>query len=117
MNRLSSIIDQIIASPEGGTLHLHGHPLPSGGFMVGGAGTALVFRSPDEIDRELLNRFLASGQSPHVGWWTDAATGKVWVDWSSHFDQSWFADGIARDRGEIAFWDIANAREVRTSRG
>lgn len=117
MNTLSSIIDQIIGNPEGGTAHLHGHPLPPGGFLVGGAGTALVFRSPEEMDRRLLHQFLTAGAAPHVGWWTDTATGKVWVDWSSHFEQSWFADRIARDRGEIAFWDLANSREIRTSRG
>lgn len=114
MNHLSMIADRIAESPEGGTLSVRGHEAPGTGYMVGGAGPCLVFPG-GRVDRYLLLRFLdrSPASDSWVGWWTDGATGRLYVDWSTRVGSEHNARDIASARGEIAFWDLANEREVR----
>lgn len=107
--------DQIIDSPEGGTANvLHGDPLPTEGYWVGGGDITLILTfAPGEGVRELLESFLYHVEAVYVGWWTDAKTGKLYVDVVNHLVSLSDARLVAADRGEIAFWDIENDREIR----
>lgn len=110
---IASVLHDILHSPEGGTADLGGLPLPTTGYFVGGAGTALVFPSADTVDEYLLREYLLRTTARYIGWWTDAETGKVYVDQSDWIAGYAEAENTARTRGEIAFWDIERAREFR----
>lgn len=113
MGNVQKIADRVLYEPEGGTADLGGIPLPTTGYFVGGAGTCLVFPSADQVDRYLVRHFLLRARSRHVGWWTDETTGKVYVDQVTWFDAYDWAEQTARERGEIAFWDIELKRSFR----
>lgn len=118
---VNAITGQILSTPDGGTVRRDGRPLPTDGYFVGGAGRAA------EIDLEggavgalealkLITSFLRGVEldgAMYVGWWVDTETGKLWLDtttWTANYNQ---AEQWCTDRGEIAFWDIARAREFR----
>ena len=103
----------IIDNPEGGTLDLRGYPLPDNGYFVGGACPPLVFPSAESIDPVTLGDFIGHLRSAYVGWWTDEETGKVYIDGTDWISTQFGAEYVARQRGEIAFWDIGAAREIR----
>lgn len=105
----------IVDNPEGGTLDLRGYPLPDNGYFVGGACPPLVFPSAESVDPVTLAGFIIGLCSTYVGWWTDEETGKVYVDGTDWIGTELVAEAVARDRSEIAFWDIGAAREIRVS--
>lgn len=82
----------MILEGEGGTFNLSGLPLPTDGYWVGGA---------------------EFGTTNYLGWWRDSETGLVHLDGVNHFNTLAWAEKVGRDRGEIAIYDIANAREIR----
>ena len=107
---------KVLRSLEGGTLTREGEDHSKvDGYWVGGAGSTLVFNSEQLIMLALVNEFFESCLSEYVGWWTDSETGKVYFDAVTWFPDLRAAHRAAEDRGEIAFWDIANGEEVRTS--
>lgn len=113
---MTTISEQIVRNPEGGTVDMDGYPLPPDGFFVGGAGTVLIFRSHQEIDKSLISLWLTRppvAACVYVGWWTDQETGKVYVDWSSWTLDRPQAEFLAATRGEIAFWDIRYSESVK----
>lgn len=103
----------IIDNPEGGTLDLRGFPLPDNGYFVGGACPPLVFDSADDMTYVALGAFIGHLRSAYVGWWTDEETGKVYVDGTDWYGTEHVAATVARERHEIAFWDIGAEREIR----
>lgn len=114
------IVEQIFASPEGGTASLTGKELPTTGYFVGGLVSPLILgNGPDftpdaKWDVETFIAYLAeSTDAEYVGWWTDEETGKVWVDGTDWYSSEVRAAGIGRQRHEIAVYDIANERELR----
>ena len=121
---MTSIIEKILASPEGGTVKLGGGDLPAAGYFVGGVVSPLVIEpGDDQADvRDNLKFFLgyltedtaALRSVQFVGWWTDEETGKVWVDGTSWHESEAEAMSASVGRSEIAFWDIAGQREIRT---
>lgn len=118
---IAELVQQILSNSEGGTVRMDGRPLPTTGYFVGGAGRALeidmsdgaigaasaIDRITDYLKGVTLDRVM------YVGWWTDSETGKLWLDtttWTANYNQ---AEQWCTDRDEIAFWDIARAREFR----
>ncbi len=110
-----------IASGKDGTLDITGRDLPEHGCFVGGVTTPLVFESVADANRSTaLNRihlFVAlvdeQTDTPYIGWWLDEDTGKVWVDASTWYADPADAAAACRERGEIAFYDIATGESVR----
>lgn len=107
-----------IADGQDGTIMLDFSALPSFGFFVGGVGQPLVFGSAQEANTSQalrrITEFVGSTEALFVGWWTDSADGKVYVDGSEWYPDVDKAQRAAEERGEIAFWDIASASEIRT---
>lgn len=112
-NTISATVDRIVSNPVGGTAHLVGRSLPTDGYFVGGAGSALVFRTAGEVDRYLATQFMLRASAPYVGWWIDQETRKLYIDQVEWFPFLVDARREAAHLGEIAFWDIAAGREVR----
>lgn len=118
---IANLVNQILSTPDGGTVRMDGRPLPTSGYFVGGAGRALEIELKDsavgaafaqDLIRDFLNG-ITLDQVMYVGWWTDSETGKLWLDtttWTASYNQ---AEQWCTDREEIAFWDIARAREFR----
>lgn len=115
-----NITEQIIASPEGGTVSLTGGPVPESGYFVGGMVSPLVLE-PEELllstGHEMIDTFvtylLDRVSADYLGWWTDEETGKLWVDATSWHETEWEAGRVGRQRREIAIYDAANQRELR----
>lgn len=112
---------QVIAqSPSGGTWHVVRGELADirSGFIVGGAGGTYTC-GPGASEREV--REACRGAlvdawemgAAHVGWWTDARTGVLWLDVVDVVDDRDASLVLAADRGEIAVWDAAQGAEVR----
>lgn len=116
MNTITATVNRIIDNPEGGTCHLVGNPIPGSGYFVGGAGSALIFPSAEKFDHYLMTQFMLRARSEYIGWWTDKSSGKVYVDQVDHYTPRALALRAAEVRGEIAFWDIAAGREIRTAK-
>lgn len=106
-----------IVDGRDGTLDTMGYTLPKDGYFVGGAGDPLVFDSaedastPDAFRR--IRQFVADCPARFIGWWKDSQTGKVYIDGTSWGRALGPSMWLAGERGEIAFWDISNAREIR----
>jgi hypothetical protein len=118
---IADLVNQILSTPDGGTIRMDGRPLPTTGYFVGGAGRALSFELADgavgaAFAQDRITEFLNGITFDHamyVGWWTDTETGKLWLDtttWTANYNQ---AEEWCWGREEIAFWDIARAREFR----
>lgn len=113
------IVEQIFASPEGGTASLTGKELPTTGYFVGGLVSPLILDETSDAAeaRDEIEGFVAylaeSTDAEYVGWWADEETGKVWVDGTDWYSTEVRAAGIGRQRHEIAVYDIANERELR----
>lgn len=115
---ITPIVDEIVGTPDGGTARLNGTtPLPTTGYYVGGKVSALVEDDPRDVDPGSVWIFLAYLESqqiaPFVGWWTDAETGKLWIDattWHANYND---AEAQCRDRHEIAFYDVKRGRSIR----
>lgn len=110
------ITRHIIDNPTGGTFDLFEETLPTTGYWVGGEGHSLVFADVLHLSPVMLNGFVNALPGRFVGWWIDEQTGKLWVDQCTWVPSLEAAHRIARSRGEIAFWDIANDHEIRTAR-
>lgn len=122
MDRNSTIILEIfnhIADGRDGTLDTLGYDLPLTGYFVGGRGEALVFESTEDANRSAslrkIGEFVEGTEARYVGWWTDSETGKVYVDGTDWFASEYAAGRSARERKEIAFWDIERERELRVA--
>jgi hypothetical protein len=111
------------------TLHVHAHDgysvnirgdVPTDGYMVGGEVDSLVLTEDDlfpmrDTDTWLVKHLdLLDNPVYFAGVWTDADTGKVYVDISRKVDDLYTALAIAESRGELAIWDVVNGKEIRT---
>jgi hypothetical protein len=120
VNKIAEIVaHHIDNSPAGGTLPLSDYPLPNHGYFVGGAGPVLVFPSERVMrDNWPTVKAYAYGVrlSDHqfIGWWTDPETGKVYLDCSTWHGDMFTADQQAMRRGEIAFYDVEHACDIKT---
>ena len=107
-----------IASGVDGTLDtVTVYDLPTTGYFVGGHGKALVFESLEEANKSTalkqIIELVEDREARFIGWWADSETGKIYVDGTSWHETEFEAGRAARERREIAFWDIARERELR----
>ena len=117
---IEKIIEKIFANPEGGTAPLHRDTLPTTGYYVGGAVSPLILSDPLEFtpdarwDVQVFVNYLREYVAcQYVGWWSDSETGKVWIDATTWHTDEFTAGKVARERREIAIYDIHNDRELR----
>ena len=93
---------------------------PTAGYMVGGYVPSLVFAASAPrpryfADRWLRNyRILLTQPDMYAGIWIDSETRDIYVDISRNVDDLYMAMAIALAHGELAIWDVANSREIRT---
>lgn len=100
-------------TPQGGTVRLSPLPLPTCGYFVGGGGRELVYDSFVTLDGPEVAAYVAACPTDYVGWWMDSETGKIHIDWVDWTGSRSGAHWLGRQRGEIAIYDIANAKEIR----
>ncbi len=114
---------------EGGgvTLDLGGHS-PEKGYQVGKPGFGEVVPSKADLKPATLRRWIMRNQrqlgvpghpKPHnnVGLWADEQDGgKTYIDVSENVPSQGRAVDLAKQRGELAIWDVDNQQEIRTSR-
>lgn len=100
-------------APQGGTVRLSDEPLPSSGYWVGGGGQELIYDSLVTLRGSEVRAFVAACPTDYVGWWVDSETGRIHLDWVDWTGSRTGAHWLGRQRGEIAIWDIANAKEIR----
>lgn len=114
-----NIVEQIFASPEGGTASLNGGKLPVYGYFVGGLVSPLILDGTSDAAgaRDEIEAFVAylaeSTDAGYAGWWTDEETGKVYVNGVDWYGSEMRAADIGHQRREIAVYDIADQRELR----
>jgi hypothetical protein len=116
------VTDELLANREGYSVNAWGN-LPTDGYMVGGVVPSLILapeaakysRTDAWID-EHWTKLKASGDV-FAGIWTDTETGLVYVDLSERYDDLYTALAVATARGELAIWDVASSKEVRTEIG
>lgn len=118
MYNKDSIIERIIASPEGGTVIAGAaiDPMVTDGYFVGGNGKPFIAGNGVEFTPDMifqLKQWLQCCAGEYVGWWTDSATGKLYVDGTDWFQTRGQAERAAFDRHEIAFWGVAEEAEFR----
>lgn len=107
---LAAAVSHMITTGTDGTLSVDGSELPTRGYYVGGMRPSLV--NPSKI--EDVAWFIDGTEGiEFVGVWTDT-DGTVYVDASEWTPSQGEALARARERGEIAVWDIARCREIRT---
>jgi hypothetical protein len=117
INSVALEIFNSIVDGEGGTVATNGFDLPETGFFVGGLVPPLVFESAEDANRPealgAIQRFIADNVPTYVGWWTDSETGKVYVDATSWHWSKALATHAATSRGELAFYDMLEQRDIR----
>jgi len=94
----------------GATVSTDGSPLPTVGFMVGGA--VPEWAAPADIltvnrVRQFVDLY---STRKYLGSWSDH--GRIVFDVSTHHDSYADALRVARERGERAVWDIVNAQSI-----
>lgn len=116
MRNKTAIIRQIIDNPDGGTV-VAGAGIKAtseyGGYYVGGNGKPFIADSVESMHQGQLREWLDAQSADYIGWWTDSADGKLYVDGTDWFPTREAAAKASFDRHEIAFWGIAEEREFR----
>jgi hypothetical protein len=115
MNRLElaeMIHDETIAH-DGSTRNMAGDK-PSRGFMVGGNTTSKVMDraafSAWSVAHYVRDHETELSYGLYVGTWTHSHM--VWMDVSDNIMTMREALNVARDRGELAVWDVVNGKEI-----
>jgi hypothetical protein len=122
---IERLIDETVEK-GGSTVHVTGRPVPKSGFMVGGVVDPLIFQFLDVLnptDRANLTRVLFEYVSQYnetlsdrhyfLGAWIDQKEGRLYIDVSQHVIVKQYAEELAKERGELAIWDVANSAEIR----
>jgi len=102
----------------GGTFHVDGVPTPDTarvGYYVGVGSVAVVPASAPSAAVAAINRGIeqARAHGALLGTWIDRDTGQLYVDISGWYPNLDTALVVARRRGELAVWDVANSAEIR----
>jgi hypothetical protein len=91
---------------------------PKSGYMVSLPGHSHV--SDSGITPETLRQFgmqhsdALSAKGAHIGGWTDAATGKTYLDVSHKFSDRGRAIEAGKARNQIAIYDVKRGKDIRT---
>lgn len=113
---IDNIVTKILASPEGGTVRVSDQHdrLPESGYFVGNGTQGLV------CPAGMMSRAIVLGAVIHlhttarfIGWWTDGD--RFYIEPSDWEPSEVEALTLARQRGELAFYDIARQADVRVS--
>lgn len=107
--RVLSVLRNTVERRESGATVATRGESPTNGFMVGGVAPELVMTNGTRD----LPSWVARNSGEYFGIWRDDATGKYHADISEHYADRETAIEIARQRGEIAIWDLANGTEIR----
>lgn len=89
------------------------------GYYVGGLVPSVTLHRDSNAADYLLaaiglqNVVPMDAESVYLGTWIDTDTDTVYFDVSEHFTDRTEAMRVARLRGELAIWDIANGKEIR----
>jgi len=121
MDQIAQLVrHRIDNAPAGGTVSLRRSlPVPTYGYLVGGAGPVLVFQSEEALREHwgMVESFVSAVYAhghQYIGWWTDPETEKVYLDVSTWHAELYDADRLSQRRGEIAFFDIENNDSLKT---
>lgn len=90
------------------TVRLNGSQMPATGYYVGGVTAPLVNATSWGDVRE----FIRQSETAFVGAWRDT-DGSTYVDDVTWTPDLLHAQRLAAERAEIAFYDIANCRDIR----
>lgn len=84
------------------------------GYIVGIQNVATIEDHPLYVDKLIEIRIRIRTIPAHklFGVWTDS-DGTVYIDYVEHVDTLSAALSKARERGELAIWDLRNEREIR----
>jgi hypothetical protein len=99
---------------EGGTFARNGL-VPTSGYFVGGLVPELILGEPGEATRDRLRAFVKSTDANLVGYWVNEETGRIHLDAVDWYQEESAAVAVGKVRGELAVWDVANAKEIRLS--
>ena len=132
------IYDAIMSGDDGGSYWTDGRKVNAesdkrardgeGMWSVGGAHEGIVLDASEvrdegdvqaaaELIRECIVDLQATSDDPVcIGFWRDTATNLYWFDVSNVVFYYEEAMGLARDRGEIAIYDLAHNDEIRVSK-
>lgn len=89
------------------------------GYYVGGLVPSVTLHKDSNAVAYALtadsfrNRIPVNLDGAYLGTWIDTDTDTVYFDASEHFTNRTEAMRVARLRGELAIWDIANGEEIR----
>lgn len=86
------------------------------GYYVGGAVPSEVFPNTGDMSdyaNAVTNITRQVQGLGYIGSWLDTETNTVYVDAVDWIEDRTIAIAVARDRGELAIWDIANGEEIR----
>lgn len=107
-------------SKGGSTQSITGASVPTDGYMVSESGgyhfdASLLGSVQGEsfVYDFVFNHVGLYEEGMFLGFWIDEKSNEVWLDVSQHFSEKSDALDIAALRGELAIWDIAEAREIR----
>lgn len=106
LRELRSTVDK---GRDGTTVSVTGD-VPTTGYMTGGAVRELIM-SPDD-DASALSEWVAENSGSYFGCWKNSDTGNYHFDVSEHYDAEDSALLVARARGELAIWSLAESREI-----
>lgn len=120
---ISTVVRETLES-GGSTVSVIGETLPDSGYMVGGEveglqmDASLLTNRPDAVEAALemyvhRNFKLLTKGNVFLGGWLDKEDDTVWFDVSDKYATEGFALLVARNRGELAIWDIAESKEIR----
>lgn len=105
LRELRSTVDR---GRDGTTVSVTGD-VPTTGFMVGGGNN-----TPELVtnDTRELSAWVAENSGSYFGAWKNTDTDTYHFDVSEHYDSLDSAMLVARFRGELAIYDIANGTEI-----
>lgn len=111
---LDKIVAKILVSPGGGTVRVSDRidRLPESGYFVGDGRKGLV------CPAGMASRSVVLGAVVHlhaaarfIGWWTDGD--RFYIEPSDWVPSEVEALALARERGELAFFDVARQADIR----
>lgn len=100
----------------GVTISLTGEPTPMSGYIVGGLVPEYICLTPTwENIAEFVAENIARLRTPgcYLGLWRDSEAQRVHMDVSQRYNDLGLATYVGIRRGEIAIWDVANAKEIQ----
>lgn len=116
---IQSMVTKILSAPDGGTLRTDSNnPLPLSGYFVGNGRKGFICHT-DAVDHAFIFNALVwmegLPEAPRfVGWWTDEDQFYIEPsDWAASYSE---AMALARQRGELAFFDISSQSDIRLDR-